>query len=104
MNIDGIEEQVAVKTIALQNLTPRQEAFARRELSLMCTISHELSGHVIELKGFHLEAGSKLIIAMELAHQSLQDWLCSLPRGQISAYDWVRACTTHAGMARRVQA
>lgn len=82
-------EVIAVKTIALINASEQQLDFARKELTLMCTVSHELSGYVIELKGFHLDPGRELVIAMELADASLRDMLRGMPEFRLPTDHWV---------------
>jgi hypothetical protein len=91
LNVDGFDEQVAVKILSLRNAQPQHVHMARRELELMCTVSQRLAGSVIELKGFYERPGRELILAMELADASLQDWQASLPDGRLYVQDWVRA-------------
>jgi hypothetical protein len=62
---------------------------ARRELELMCMVSQRLAGSVIELKGFFENPGRELILAMELAEASLQDWQAELPGARLTLKQWV---------------
>ena len=99
----GYDEEVAVKCVSLASATPEQEAFARRELQLMCTVSQKLSGYVMELKGFHLEEGVELLLAMELADGSLHDYLKSKPGACLQQDEWVRARLRVSGVCVLLQ-
>ena len=90
LNLDGFDEQVAVKILSLRNAQPQHVLLARRELELMCTVSQRLAGSVIELKGFYERPGRELVLAMELADSSLQDWQRLQPGGRLSYSQWVR--------------
>jgi hypothetical protein len=87
--VDGLDEEVAVKILSLRNAPPELVEFARKELSLMCTVAQKLTGYVIELKGFHEDAGRELVLAMELAESSLRDLLRTMPNKQMELQTWV---------------
>ena len=93
LNLDGFDEQVAVKVLSLRNAQPAHVHLARRELELMCTVSQRLAGSVIELKGFYERPGRELVLAMELADSSLQNWQRLQPGGRLSFAQWVRLGT-----------
>ena len=94
-----MEEEVAVKTISLCNASEEQERFANRELALMCIVSQKLSGHVVELKGFHMQPREELVIAMELATSSLHGWLRDLPGSCLPQDEWVRPLPKHVSLS-----
>ena len=81
---------MAVKCIRL-TATPEQEERAQEHLRLLCTVSQKLTGYVIEVKGFHLEEGVELLLAMELADKSLEDYLNSRADDRLPQDEWVRA-------------
>jgi hypothetical protein len=93
----GVEEDVAVKVLSLQNAATEHVDVARRELRLMCTVSQQLAGYVIELKGYLEDPGRELVLAMELADSSLRDWLQNLENHWLPLHMWVRSCTITTG-------
>ena len=86
----GFEEDVAVKVLSLRSAQPGTVDLAMRELQLMCTVSQQLAGYVVELKGFMHEPGRQLVLVLELAEHSLRDYLQTLPGQCLSLAQWVR--------------
>jgi serine/threonine protein kinase len=86
----GVAEAVAIKVLPLAGVPPRRMRAARRELAVLCAITHKMAGFAVELRGF-CEAGGKLLIVMERADMTLVDWCESFDDGgRLPLREWVR--------------